>query len=117
MGIAPLNQIYRGASSVLSQYGHFQQNKADDLCALRLLRVIGPSDHATIVAASAIHMGMPKYSDLATFIVSRARKGMAFAICSMFLRELVVDVFIFPSKKRPTNKKRHYQIDKKFTLV
>ena len=50
-------------------------------------------------------MGMPKYSDLATFIVSRARKGMAFAICSMFLRELVVDVFIFPLKKCPTNKK------------
>ena len=105
MGIAPLNQIYRGASFVLSQYGHFQQNKADDLCALRLLRVIGPSDHATIVATSAIHMGMPKYSDLATFIVSTARKGMAFAICSMFLRELVVDFFILSLKKCPTNKK------------
>ena len=105
MGIAPLNQIYRGASSVLSQYGHFQQNKADDLCALRVLRVIGPSDYATIVATSAIHMGMPKYSDLATFIVSTARKGMAFAICSMFLRELVVDVFILSLKSAPPIKR------------
>ena len=103
--VSPLNQIYQGASVVLSQHGHFQQNNADDLCASRLLRVIGPSDHATIVVTSAMHMGMPKYPDLATFIVSTARKRMVFAICSMFVRELVVDVFMSSSRKCPTNNK------------
>ena len=112
MGGAPLNQIYRGASTVLSQHGHFQKNNADDLCALRLLRVIGLSDHATIVVTSAMHMGMPKYPDLATFIVSTARKRTAFAICSMFVRELVVDVFMSSPRKCPT-KKRQYRTDKK----
>jgi len=94
MGGAPLNEIYLGASPVLSQHGHFRQINADDLCALRLLRVIGPSDYATIVATSAMQMCMPKYSDLATFIVSTTRRRMAFAICSMFIRELDVGVFM-----------------------
>ena len=80
-------------------------NYPDDLGALWLLRVIGPSDHTTIVATPAIHMGMPKRPDLATFIVSAARKRMVFAICSMFLHELVVDVFISPQKSAPPIKR------------
>ena len=104
-GGAPLNQIYRGASAVLSQHGHFQQNNADDPCASQLLRVISPSDHATIVVTSAMHMGMSRYPDLVTFIVSTARKRIAFAICSMFVGELAVAVYMSSSRKCPTNKK------------
>jgi len=52
-----------------------------------------------------MHKGMPKYPDLATFIVSTARKRMAFAICSMFVGELAVAVYMSSSRKCPTNKK------------
>ena len=52
-----------------------------------------------------MHMGMPRYPDLVTFIVWTARKRMAFAICSMFVGELVIDVFMSSSRKCPTNKK------------
>ena len=75
-------------------------NYPDDLGALWILRVIGPSDHTTIVATPAIHMGMPKRPDLATFIVSAARKRMVFAICSMFLQNWLL-MFLFPPKKVP----------------
>ena len=52
-----------------------------------------------------MHMGMPKHPDLATFTVTTARKRMAFAICSMFVGELAVAVYISYSRKCPTNKK------------
>lgn len=52
-----------------------------------------------------MHMGMPRYPDLVTFIVWTARKRMAFAICSMFVDELAVAVYMSFSRKCPTNKK------------